>query len=215
MDDFLSQGIFSSFVDELTDAAVRLIADAGTTRLSIGVVAGGIGMRRQSLTTRLRTQAELWSLEGSPVGVLHQVIVIRFGPRWRDWSTEGFYACSPGQMPAPAVPHTDDQRSAVRIWHGLRQLASADLLAGEPGPADAIAEQRELERAAMRHGLHTFLGRPASPLTVAALQAFVDGVQLAASDHVDPLSPMVAQGILESHLRGLLVRGYRAQARTA
>ncbi|HWU23608.1 MAG TPA: hypothetical protein VN088_18870 [Nocardioides sp.] len=203
MDDFLRPAS-CSLDDQVTDAAVRLLAGAGMPRLSIAVVAAGIGISRQALTQRLKIEIEERRSQSPPTVYLHEMIVARFGQRFRAWATGGFFRAADGLPPELAVPRTPDERAAVRIWFALRELARCDWVDGEPGTADEVAaSQAELSRL-MRGAVQYWTGRPFSATASARLLALADGIQIAVSSPVAPLSGAVARAILDREVARLV-----------
>lgn len=199
MDDFLRPFSFS-LDDQVTDAAVRLLAGAGMPRLSIAVVAAGVGMRRQSLTERLKVEIEERRSESPPAIYLHEMIVGRFGQRFRAWSTAGFFRAAEGLPPRLAVPGTPEERSVVRIWLALRELARSDWADGEPSTADEVAASDRELRNALRIAVQMWSGQRFSYTAASRLMALADGVQIATVSPAAPMSSAIARSILEREM---------------
>ncbi|HJQ03859.1 MAG TPA: TetR family transcriptional regulator C-terminal domain-containing protein [Nocardioides sp.] len=202
MDEFLKP--FSlSLDDQVTDAAVRLLAGAGMPRLSIAVVAAGVDISRQGLTQRLKLEIEERHSESPPTVYLHEMITARFGQRFRAWASAGFFRAADGLPPELAVPQTSQEQAAVRIWFSLRELARSDWADGEPGTAEEVtASDAELRRL-LRGAIQQWTGRPFSEPATARLLALADGIQIAAAAPSSPLSYDVARAILDQEIAQL------------
>ncbi|GAB2974464.1 hypothetical protein [Nocardioides montaniterrae] len=205
MDEFLGSSF--SFADELTNGAVLLLEGAGAARLSISVAASRLRMTRQGLTEQLKMEGRRWSMEGSPVALMHEIVILTFGQRWLSWSCSvGMQAWwgDRGAPPSLVLPATEDERCAVRIWHALRRLAEADRLDGEPGPADEVARIRALEVEQIRDRLGP--GDECLPWGQGlALLAVTDGLQLAVSDPVAPMPLAAAKDVAEKTITAICV----------
>ncbi|MCL2516554.1 MAG: hypothetical protein FWD95_08465 [Nocardioidaceae bacterium] len=198
-----------AFTDELTDAAVRLLATTGVPRLSLGLVAAGMGMSRQGLTQRLKTELEAARHESAPAAYLHEIVAGRFGTRFCAWSTDGLFDDGTGRPPRLAVPVTEEERTGTRIWHTLREIARADRADGETGPARALAMTNHGLRRETRTALERWSGRRLSLAEVCAILALVDGVHIAASAPIAPIAPIapaIARKILDDAILALAAR---------
>lgn len=199
MDEFL-RPFSGSLEDQVTDAAVRLLAGAGVPRLSIGVVAAGIDLSRQGLTGRLRQEIADRHSQSPPTVYLHEMIVARFGQRFRSWSSAGLFRAGEGLPPQLAVPATPDQRAAVRIWLALRELARSDGAEGEPGTAEEVAASNAELHRLIRGAVQSWTGRPFSSTATSRLMALADGIQIATTSPVAPLSAAIARTILDREI---------------
>lgn len=202
MDGFLRPDSLS-LDDQVTDAAVRLLAGAGVRRLSMGTIAAGVGMTRQGLTHRLKLEIDERRSQSPPPACLHEIIVARFGQRLRAWASADFFRAAEGLPPRLAVPSTPDERNAVRIWWSLRELARSDCEDGEPGTAEEVAasdaELRRLFRGAVQH----WTGRRFSATATARLLALADGIQIATASPAAPMSVAIARTILDRETSAL------------
>lgn len=189
-----------ALTDQMADAAMRHLASAGVARMSIAVVAAGLGVTRQSLTTRLNVMIAERRLDMSPGAFMHHIVVGRLGDRFVDWSTRDFIGARPDRAPRFAAPRTPDERAGVHAWSALRELARADFCDGEPAAAQAVDEVRRREREIVAVGLHHWLGRPVSHSALVSTQCLVDGIQIAASQPVNPLAASLAQLALDRHV---------------
>ncbi|WP_460790560.1 hypothetical protein [Nocardioides maradonensis] len=203
MDDFL-RPFSGSLDDQVTDAAVRLLAGAGVSRFSMGTIAAGISMTRQGLTHRLKLEIDEQRSQSPPPIYLHEMIVARFGQRFRAWASSDFFRSAEGLPPRLAVPSTPDQRNAVRIWLGLRELARSDWEDGEPGTADEVAASDTELRRLLRGAIQLWTGRPFSSTATSRLLALADGIQLATVSPIAPMSGAIARTILDREIAELV-----------
>lgn len=197
--EFLTRGSLS-LDDEVTDAAVRLLAGAGMPRLSIGVIAAGIGMTRQGLTQRLKIEIAERHSESPPAVYLHETIVARFGQRFRAWSSADLFRSAQGLPPRLAVPSTDVERSVVRTWLALRELARADWADGHPTTAEEVAASTAELRRLVRLAAEQWTGQPLSATAASRLLAVADGVQIACTSPVSPMPGVIARTILDREI---------------
>lgn len=210
MDQFL-RPCSASLDDQVTDAAVRLLAGAGMPRLSIAVVAAGMGITRQGLTQRLRLEIEERRSQSPATVCLHEMIAARFGQRFRAWASAGFFRASDGLPPELAVPWTAQEQAAVRIWFSLRELARSDWADGEPGTSEEVsASDAELLRL-LRGAIQLWTGHPFDLAAAARLLALADGVQIAAAAPVSPMPCDVARTILDEEVARLADATTRAR----
>jgi len=198
MDEFLCPGS-GAFTDEVTDAAVRLLAGAGVERLSIGVVASGLGMTRQGLTQRLKIEIIDARRDSSPAAFLHEIVATNFSHRFVDWRVSALY----DEVPRLVVPATASERAAVRIWLAIRELARSDWMKGHPDTAEVVAfAQRHLHRRT-QIALQNWVGQRIGSTTISSLLALTDGLHLAVAAPVSPMAAAVAQMTLDREIRHL------------
>jgi len=193
-----------TFFDEITDAAVPRLLSVGVAGLSIGPIAADVDMTRQGLTHHLKQSARDRRLQQSPQATLHEIVIGRFGDSWLRHMLAGLLF--PGSDGARHlwVPADRDEREGVVVWNLLRALAWTREAAGDPVGARALAGVLEEQREETRRALERWVGRWLTDDELTLTLAVADGIQLAASDPMDPLPADAARRILDGQLSALI-----------
>jgi AcrR family transcriptional regulator len=129
-----------AYPEILTDAAVHVLVARGVDGFSVGALARRMNTTPQAVLNRYTRTRVL------------ELVVIRFGQRWLDWSLGGEPLSLPLSLPRSlplslplALPATEAERHGVLVWGVLHELARGEKLRGNPAPTEHLKQFRRAE----------------------------------------------------------------------
>lgn len=178
------------FAHILTDAAVRLLSEAGATAFSSRALAMMLGITPSALSQRARRTEVL------------RVVFVFFAERWEDWTHGGGSSAVPARL-----PETEDEVLGVRAWHALEELSRGELARGNDVPAAILALARERESDLVARRLTRILGRRPAAAELAAVTALVGGLRREVTATPEPsISVGMANELVREQVASLVAR---------
>jgi hypothetical protein len=170
-----------SQIDLFADGFIQVVGARGLPAFSVAAVARW---------ARLTPQAVLQDAGGRDGFVL--LVTQQVAQRWSAWAT-GWDA----ELPV-ALPATDEERTGVRAWGSLVELARAEWAAGRSEAAEVVVEALARERTGYQWRLQAT--RPPLPEELDSLICLLDGVRSAMARTIEPMALERGQSIVRGWL---------------